>query len=177
MLQVADIALNRPFKAGLRTQFEQWAAEVILEQIKAGQQPDVKEQLRIKHLRPRLLQWCYLSWMELRTPKGRNTVQRGWNRCVTQFFDVFNEDKRRKAEKACIRNEFAAYDVVPETEEPAPQPLDLWDDDDSGDELDETQPVREGTRRGQRKRASGQKDLATALLELVASDDSELELD
>jgi hypothetical protein len=178
MLQVADVALNRPFKAAIKTQFEEWAASVVMQQIKDGKDPSLKEHLGIKQLRPRLLEWCYKSWMELRTPSGRLTVQRGWNRCVNQFYDVLSDDKRQEAVQSCVRGEFAAFDVVPDKEELPLQASSIWDDaDDSGDELDESKPVRQGDRRGKRKRASRQPDIVSAMLAMAGSDDSELELD
>jgi hypothetical protein len=83
-LQVADVALQRPFKYGLTSRFNDWAAQEVRDQVAADQVvPRLKSSMSMKILKPLALQWCVESWSELRDRK--QLILDGWKKCCTLY--------------------------------------------------------------------------------------------
>lgn len=110
-LQVADVALNYPFKHGFRCRFNAWAADVIHEQIKSGQIVGLKPLVLMSVIKPKVLEWALESWKTLAAEK--QLIIKGWARCVTELFDVNDAAQRSKAMAAAMRREIDA-EAVPE---------------------------------------------------------------
>ena len=177
MLQVADVALNRPFKSSIRKSFNEWAASIIVAQIAAGEQPSLKAHLSIKELRPRILDWSLRAWQHLCSGKGKLMVLQGWRSCVKLFFDVEDKSQREAALKASVNGEFRVFEV-PDTDESPSPPSDVWDGEDDGndDNLDLSKPRVFGQRRSKRKRGERQRDIGSYMLDssqICISDDSD----
>ena len=68
-LQVADVALQRPFKSFIKNQFDDWAAKTIQSQIKEKKPIGLHEELGMSTLKPMVLQWCMDSWNSLANRK------------------------------------------------------------------------------------------------------------
>ena len=51
-LQVADVALQKPFKSRIRNSFSDWAAEIIMKQATSGEVTGLRAHLGLKELRP-----------------------------------------------------------------------------------------------------------------------------
>ena len=64
-LQLADVALQRPFKSSITQSFNAWASATIAEQIKRGEVVGISAQLGMAALKPLVLQWCIESWKVL----------------------------------------------------------------------------------------------------------------
>jgi len=162
VLQVADVALNRPFKQRIRTQYNEWAAGVVAAQIAAGQLPSLHEHRRIGELRPLMLQWTVTAAAHFHTPEGRSIITNGWRRAVLDYYDVNDASQRQAALDAAMRNELQVRDYVPGGEEAAPVAVDVWDSDkDSSDDdsLDLSKPLPVPERRSKRPRAPRQQHL------------------
>jgi hypothetical protein len=160
-LQVADVALQRPFKHAITRRFNGWAVQQIQEQIRAGSVVGFAALLKMSTIKPLALQWCIDSWTMLK--ERRELITDAWQRCCVSLYNVMDPAKRIEAVAAVARQELQ-HTHVPNQEEEAEQDADSEDDDDddgdSGDdsnadnqdELDLTQPTRFGSRRGQRQR-------------------------
>jgi len=172
MLQVADVALNGPFKASIRNSFNEWAASIVAARIAAGELPSLKSHFGIKELRPLMLQWSSAAWLHLSSAKGKLITLNGWQRCVKNYCDVDSEEERKAALTASTKGEFKVFDV-PEKEESAPQATDVWEGgaDNSDDALDISKPRAFGERRSKRKRSGGQRQIGSYML-----DSSQIEL-
>ena len=83
-LQVADAALQRPFKAGVRRSFETWAADLLLQQISAGCVVGLREHFGMVNLKRHVLQWCVDSWEQLQRQK--HIIAEGWYKCCTSLY-------------------------------------------------------------------------------------------
>ena len=94
-LQLADVALQRPFKSCITQSFNQWAATAIAEQIRAGEISGLSSQLGMPVLKPFVLQWCIDSWNGLRERK--QLILEGWSRSCLDFFDITKEQRRQDA--------------------------------------------------------------------------------
>jgi len=157
-LQVADVALQRPFKHAITRRFNEWAVRQIQEQIHAENVIGLAALLKMSTIKPLALQWCIDSWTVLK--ERRELITDAWQRCCVLLYNVMDPAKRIEAVAAVARQELE-HTHVPDQEEEAKQDADSEDDDDSGDdsnadsqdELDVTQPTQFGSRRSQRQRA------------------------
>ena len=129
-LQVADVALQRPFKAGITSSFNEWAALRVREQLQAGAPVGVSQFLGMKVLKPLALQWCIDSWTAL--SERKLVILDGWRKCCLELFDVADPEKRVQALAAVHKGELKQGLVFEEDEEEKEQ----LTDSDSEDELD-----------------------------------------
>jgi hypothetical protein len=143
-LQVADVALQRPFKHGITTRFNQWAAEQIREQVNAQKIVGLAESLKMKTIKPLALSWCVESWLELRD--RTDLILTGWQKCCTLLFNVHDPAKRVEALAACAQKKLD-YAHVPGEDEQDSEP-EFSDSDSDHDELDISKPVTIGKRTG-----------------------------
>ena len=156
-LQVADVALQRPFKSSIRRSFEAWAAGVLHQQMVDGGVVGLKEHFGVAKIKPLLLQWCVDSWTELQQCKM--TITQGWGRCVMNLFDVHDPLKRMEAMRGVANQELDPA-VEPEGEEqegddeevPEGEDMNIQSSDEEKDELDVSHPMAEPTRRSVRER-------------------------
>jgi hypothetical protein len=94
-LQVADVALQRPFKHGLTTRFNEWAAQEIRSKLVRGEATALASSLSMGILKPLVLQWCVTSWSDLR--ERRQLILDGWKKCCSSLFNVNDPAKRSEA--------------------------------------------------------------------------------
>lgn len=159
-LQVADVALQRPFKSHIRELFNAWAASQIREQIAAG--PDkvvgLRDSFGMAKLKPLVLQWCIESWQRLVDDKSY--VAQGWYKCCASLFDVNDPQKRKDALSAVARQELDPH-AVPSGEEADPGASDVEESEhesnDDADELDTSKAINFGERRSARPPAPRQR--------------------
>jgi hypothetical protein len=157
-LQVADVALQRPFKCSIRRSFDSWAAEQLYQQISSNRVVGLTEKFKMPNIRPLILEWCINSWLELQQRK--DVIANGWYSCCVSLYDVNSRDKRVAALSA-VAQRLLDDNFVPDSEEDA-LPMESESDseiadhevlsDGSGVELDLAIPVPESVRRSQRKR-------------------------
>lgn len=159
-LQVADVALQRPFKHAITRRFNEWAVRQIQEQIHAQNVIGLTALLKMSTIKPLALQWCIDSWTVLK--ERRELITDAWKQCCVSLYNVMDPAKRIEAVSAVARQELQ-HTHIPDQEEEAKDDADSEDDDhdsdgsgdsdaDSQDELDLTQPTQFGSRRGQRHR-------------------------
>ena len=78
--QPADVALQRPFKAGIVNEFTRWMTSEIHHLIKGGMAPaEIKVDTGLARLKPMLVGWAWGSWSTLR--KKRELIIEGWRKC------------------------------------------------------------------------------------------------
>lgn len=148
-LQVADVALQRPFKHHIKKSFSAWAAALIRENMEDGSDT-FKKSLNAKAIKPLVQQWCLDSWSALK--ERRELIIDGWRKCVTSLFDVNDPSSRSEAVAAVARHELEQA-LVPEGEE-----IDALGNDSEAEahseeeELDISQPRVFGERKGGRDR-------------------------
>jgi hypothetical protein len=94
-LQLADVALQRPFKSCITQSFNQWAAATIAEQIQQDEIVGISAKLGMAALKPLVLQWCVDSWNGLRERK--QLIQEGWERSCLKLFNITSEHRRIEA--------------------------------------------------------------------------------
>ncbi len=94
-LQLADVALQRPFKHGITERFNMWAAERVAEQIREEKPAAIADLLKMSVLKPLILQWCAESWQDLRERK--QLILDGWERSCTGLYDINSPAKRAAA--------------------------------------------------------------------------------
>lgn len=136
-LQLADVALQRPFKSYITQSFNEWAAARIAKQIRGGEVTGIAAQLGMAALKPLVLQWCVESWKGLRERK--QLILDGWDASCLKLFDV-NSDKRRREAVELIALKQLDLDVLPDGTEPDSYEEPTSDDD----ELDVTKPRQFG---------------------------------
>lgn len=150
-LQVADVALQRPFKNGIRKRFNQWAAQHIVEQIADEKIIGLSELLKMSSIKPLAAQWCIESWQELKDQPA--LIVAGWHQCCLSLYDIHSPQLRTDALAAVIRNKLDMVHLPDGDEQDCESDRESEHEDDSeADELDTTQPRRFGTQ-GTRKRA------------------------
>jgi DDE superfamily endonuclease len=120
-LQVADIALNYPFKHGFKRRFTRWAAGLIHSQIIDGQPVGLKSHCGMTAIKPKVLSWAFESWKSLSTEKL--LIQKGWQLCVIDFYDVLDKEQRVKAMRIGIQAKRPS-DAVPEEKEESAAEID-----------------------------------------------------
>ena len=152
-LQVADVALQRPFKHSITRRFNEWAVGQIQEQMHAGNVVGFASLLKMSVIKPLALHWCINSWTVLK--ERRELISEAWQKCCVSLYNVMDPAKRIEAVAAVARQELE-HTHVPEQQEEEKQDVDSESEDDSNnsdqDELDVTQPTQFGSRRGQRQR-------------------------
>jgi hypothetical protein len=159
-LQVADVALQRPFKSSIRRSFDAWAAAVLHQQIMEDGIVSLKEHFGMAKIKPLLLQWCVESWTSLQ--KNKLTILQGWGKCVTSLYDAHDPLKRMDAMREVALQELdpavepegdeLEEEDLEEEEEDVPVDMDIQTSDEEKDVLDVSRPIAEPTRRGTRER-------------------------
>jgi hypothetical protein len=91
-LQVADVILQRPFKAGIRQAFNKWAAAVISEQLSTNDLIGLSPHLKMSMIKPLVLEWCVDSWNRMKA--GREYIKFGWHTCCVSLYNVWSTEKR-----------------------------------------------------------------------------------
>jgi hypothetical protein len=163
-LQVADVMLQRPFKAGIRKRFTEWATAEIKRQIDDDDVLGLSPFLKMSLIKPHVLQWCFDSWKRMQEGSGREFIRSGWFNTVHSLFNVLDPIKRAQAVEEALTKQ-KQLDASPEAEEQQDQ--EQWDEGDTDDDQDEldimkeraqssrTQPAREARKRGRVQRFGG----------------------
>jgi len=157
-LQVADVMLQRPFKHGLRKQFNVWAAQILREQIQKDDLVGLTPYLKMSCIKPLILQWCVDSWNKMKG--GRDYIRTGWHTCCISLYNVLDAAKRMATVEEAARGELNAQAFVPQESEDADADVeaeDEWDGEDEieqQDELDLMKARQYGARKSERKRAA-----------------------
>ena len=175
VLQVADVALNRPFKAAIRREFGSWGSSIVTSQIAKDEVPSLRGHSGIRELRPLVLQWCFAAWQHLSSPQGKLIILHGWQRCIKLYADVEDAAVRAEALTASVKGDFRVFSV-PQTDEQTQTATDVWEgeedvDEADAEELDLAKPRAFGDRRSKRKRSTGQRKLGAYMI-----DSSQIEL-
>jgi hypothetical protein len=142
-LQLADVALQRPFKSCITRSFNEWAASIFAEQIRLGNISGIASHLRMSALKPLVLQWCVESWKGLQERK--QLILDGWGQSCLNFFDITSEKRRREAVDL-IALKRLDLEQLPEGTEPDGCAESESDQDD--DELDTSKPRQFGKQTG-----------------------------
>lgn len=138
-LQLADVALQRPFKSCITQSFNQWAATTIAAQIRQGEITGISSQLGMAALKPLVLQWCVDSWNGLRERK--QLILEGWEQSCLSLFNINSEHRRRDAvELIALRK--LDMEQLPEGNEP--DGYEEADSEEESDELDISKPRQYG---------------------------------
>ena len=150
-LQVADVALQRPFKHGITSRFNMWAAQQFKTQIAEGHIVGLSESFKMKVIKPLVLQWCIDSWSELKERK--ELILKGWEKCCTSLFNVHDRTKRLEALLA-VADKKLELAYVPDEEEQPEQYVDEDEEDSEkeSDDLDLSLAINFGERRSTRVR-------------------------
>jgi hypothetical protein len=135
-LQVADVALQRPFKHGITSRFNAWAASLVAEQLAENKIVGLNDSLKMTSIKPLALQWCIESWQELK--ERTDLIIDGWYKCCTSLFDVNNPQKRAAALCAVIEQKLDMTYLPDEGEQDAESESEQ--EEDSDDELDVSKP-------------------------------------
>jgi hypothetical protein len=144
-LQVADVALQRPFKAAITSSFNAWAAEQIGAQLRAGAAVGVAEMLKMSNVKPLALEWCVASWTALSERKP--LVLEGWRSCCLSLFDVMDPEKQTEALAAVHKQQLDHAHIFEEEEQNASD----HDSDSDSDVLDISAPRSFGQRKSTRE--------------------------
>lgn len=156
-LQVADVALQRPFKSHIRRSFDLWAAKQLHDQISSDSIVGLAEEFKMKNIKPLALQWCVDSWAELQLRK--DVIAEGWYRSCLSLYNVQQRELRISALAEVAKNQLDAA-FVPDAEEQALEPDESeaeavesdHESNDEQDELDVAVPITQGNRRSTRVR-------------------------
>jgi len=147
-LQLADVALQRPFKSCITQSFSEWAAAAIAAQIRVGEIKGIADQLGMKTLKPLVLQWCIDSWQGLRERK--QLITDGWEQSCCKLFDVNSEHRRRDAVELLALKKLV-LDVLPDGTEPDGDGY-AEESDSEDDELDTSKPRIYGRQSGRMRK-------------------------
>lgn len=142
-LQLADVALQRPFKSCITASFDEWAAATIAEQINNDEVSGISSHLRMSALKPLVLQWCVESWKGLRERK--QLILDGWEKSCLKLFDITSEKRRREAVELTALQQLD-LDELPEGTEP--DGYQESESDEEADELDISKPRLFGKQSG-----------------------------
>lgn len=155
-LQVADVVLQRPFKHGIKKRFNDWAAQVVSQQIQNNNISGIKNYLKMKQIKPLTLGWITDTWKQLKLG-SKELVLKGWNKCVVSLYDVYSDELRKQAVSQAAKTEFVAFGFIPEEEddeeENAKEDEDIATSDEEKDELDVMREITIGQRRSTRSRS------------------------
>lgn len=168
-LQVADVALQRPFKRGITQRFNQWAASRVAEQIADGEIVGLAESMKMSTIKPLALEWCIESWKELKERK--DLIVHGWHKCCLSLYDVNDPRKRTDALTAVIEKKFEMT-YLPDEEE---QGVDSESEheENSDDELDISKPRVFGIQSARDRTPAKQFGYQIASSQIALSEDSE----
>lgn len=150
-LQVADVALQRPFKSQITNLFNDWAAMQIKAQLKQDNVIGLSEQLKMSMIKPLVLEWCIESYKGMKERK--QLILDGWKRCCLSLFNVMDPEKRSEALVAVVEKTLDQA-MVPDEEEQDQITSDASDVDE--DELDVSKPIVSGERASSRMRTQTQ---------------------
>jgi len=171
-LQVADVVLQKSFKAKLREGFSDWAATLIKQQALSGEITGLRAHLSMKELRPLILEWCLRAWTHLLSPEGKMLILTGWFKCVLFHYDARDPQKRKAAVELAARGVIKPYNFVPQEDETQKHGDDIWRDSDAEeDDLDLAKPKAEGERKSKRAKLDRQPQIGSYML-----DSSQIEL-
>ena len=145
-LQLADVALQRPFKSCITQNFNEWAATAIATQIRSGEVTGISAQLGMAALKPLVLQWCVDSWKGL--SERKQLILDGWEKSCLSLFNI-NSEKRRREAVELIALKTLDMEELPEGSEP--DGYAQSDSDSDADELDTSKPRQFG-KQGTRER-------------------------
>ena len=180
-LQVADVALQRPFKRAITALFEEWAAAEIKKMIDNDTPASFAESLKMSVLKPKVLDWCVESYRGMLERK--DLVLKGWTRCCTSLFNVLDPEKRCEA-MAAVQDKNLEETLVPDEEEADAYEDSSSSESESEDERDFSIPIPEGKRSGRARStpdffSPGMKNAAGARLDpcLLAMEASGEEID
>ncbi len=138
-LQLADVALQRPFKNCITQSFNAWAASTIAEQIRRGEVAGISAQLGVAALKPLVLQWCVESWKGLRERK--QLILDGWEQSCLSLFNINSEKRRTEAVELIA---LGRLDLKELPEESEPDGYAESDSDGEADDLDTSKPRQFG---------------------------------
>jgi hypothetical protein len=170
-LQVADVALQRPFKHGITSRFNQWAASLIAEQIADNKIVGLSESLKMVTIKPLALKWCIESWKELKERK--DLIIAGWYMCCTSLYDVNDPQKRTDALTAVVENKLEMAYLPDENEQDADDSDESEHEDNSDDELDITKPRVFGSQGTRNRMPAKQFGYQIASSAIAMTEDSE----
>jgi hypothetical protein len=138
-LQLADVALQRPFKSYITQSFNDWAAAAIAKQINEDRITGISAQLGMASLKPLVLQWCIDSWKGLQERK--QLILEGWERSCLHLFNINSEQRRRDAVEL-VALKTLNMEELPEGSEPDGNAES--ESEDEPDDLDTTKPRQFG---------------------------------
>ena len=113
-LQVADVALNFPFKHGVKSRFNAWASFIVRDQIHEGNIVGIKPFIGMTSVKPMLLEWALESWQSLKAEPL--LIQKGWQKFVVAHYDINDKGQREKAVLEQLRSS-VPIDAAPEEKE------------------------------------------------------------
>lgn len=147
-LQVADVALNFPFKHGIRHRFNEWMTQLARQRIEHGEDDIAfgKEDLLLSTLKPQVLQWMHSCWKSMASQRA--LIVSGWQKCVFRFADPFS-----LAEQVRAMHQFKNGNINEPDEAESSDEEGQWSDeetDEEKDELDVMKEIHHGTRRSTR---------------------------
>lgn len=149
-LQVADVVLQRPFKAGLRNRFNEWAAGIMTEQIEKDELSGLTPYLKMSMIKPLILQWCIASWSKMK--QGRDYIRMGWHTCCLSLFNVNNVVKRLQVVEEVALGKLERSFIPEQTKEAVEQESES-EEEEQKDELDVMKERQYGSRKSTRKRS------------------------
>ena len=116
------------------------------------------------NIKLQLLEWD--SWDSL--SKEKLLIQRGWQKCVVDHFDIESETERKKAVKEQVRSAVAPVDAVPQGEEKAIDGFCAEESEDEDEGKTEKQIMKEQVY-GERKSGRDKKQAAAFGYQLNSS--------
>jgi DDE superfamily endonuclease len=85
-LQIADVALNFPFKSGIRKRFQDWTLKQLSTLIDSSQPLDLSALFGMPTIKPLLLRWIYEVWDNMRLQQ--TYIMTSWKK-LFELFDPF----------------------------------------------------------------------------------------
>jgi DDE superfamily endonuclease len=149
-LQVADVALQRPFKSQITNLFNEWAATQIKVQLQQDNVVGLNDKLRMSTIKPLALEWCIESYRGMKERK--QLVLDGWQQCCLKLFNVMDPEKRAEALVAVVSKKLDQTWVPIEEEQDKNDSSGEEESDDEEDELDVSKPSAFGERKSGRMR-------------------------
>ena len=186
-LQVADVALQKPFKWGIKRQFNQWLADIIEEQIESeAEKIEINSHLRMAAIKPLLMNWVYESWDLLGSQP--ELIMRAWSKCMNQQLNIdpFDPAVQQKAVDECMAGHLIAHDFKFENktedkdndeEKQNFKETEEEECDEKEDELDLMKKIVFGERRSGRKRKDTSRTISYYIdsSAIESGDDQEVE--
>lgn len=151
--QVADVALNFPFKHFVKVQFEDWSMTQIINQLETGNADSTKPlsfSNSLTVLKPLSLEWSLKSWLKLQDRS--DLICKAWRKSFNAL-DPFESKLQDTATERVLKNELQAYGFIPDEKEEtfdAQYYNNETDSESDNDELDVMKRRVEGTRKSQR---------------------------